>query len=593
MSDPQDTAMSVSPVASPKPAGTQHTAQDSPVKSPQGHKSTRSGVSEAERVDVQDTLKEEGPGAATERSSKIDEILEKDDLDDVFGQIAETHAAEPTAIEPEVGTGMVGEETADEATAEEIQAGGNDSVADLFGREQEEADDPFAQVAQEDLPVQAKRPDQSDAEAQEIEPVEELPTRIEDIFDGEEADDPFGEINQATETEHPDRAKDSTQSAQHSEEAPTRIGDIFGGEEHGDDPFGAISRKEEIAGPTETGESSNSGAPPRIADIFAGNDESDDPFGQIQQGDEHPEESIPDEKPIEEVPIRINQIFGEGDDSTDAFAELAIEKEEPSDAAFSSTTAAPINAAVPATAAQTAAEKDFSDLLAEFEDDFDIEPSTDDADAPAASGEVAANPTPAALFADDNADFIFDEFAQHQLDPTSEPSTQGGQDADVMAESKQDDGNDPITFDIPQGWYDDAGEWNWYTEEQKELVRQTMAGEADWIQPETPAPQVQGEWNAVSCKDRLIVRLVYFTLQSCAGSWAVRKRRSTNTPTRPDVQIRSAQHFVRPIRSTCFFSVVHGIPLHTLVLVMGDERGTICASLFIDIRPCLYGRLAL
>jgi len=31
-----------------------------------------------------------------------------------------------------------------------------------------------------------------------------------------------------------------------------------------------------------------------------------------------------------------------------------------------------------------------------------------------------------------------------------------------------------VAFDIPEGWYGDDGQWNWYTDEEKEQVRQSM-----------------------------------------------------------------------------------------------------------------------
>lgn len=46
---------------------------------------------------------------------------------------------------------------------------------------------------------------------------------------------------------------------------------------------------------------------------------------------------------------------------------------------------------------------------------------------------------------------------------------------DEVAESNA--GADDIDSQVPQGWYDETGEWNWYTDEEREQVRISMFGE--------------------------------------------------------------------------------------------------------------------
>lgn len=49
----------------------------------------------------------------------------------------------------------------------------------------------------------------------------------------------------------------------------------------------------------------------------------------------------------------------------------------------------------------------------------------------------------------------------------------------VFAEDKLDRAEDPqevAPFEVPQGWYDEQGNWQWYTDEEKEQVRLTMLG---------------------------------------------------------------------------------------------------------------------
>jgi len=54
-----------------------------------------------------------------------------------------------------------------------------------------------------------------------------------------------------------------------------------------------------------------------------------------------------------------------------------------------------------------------------------------------------------------------------------------------------------LPFDVPEGWYDEAGEFQWYTPEQKEAVRQTMLGERSWDMGDVESPMeaqpIQGE----------------------------------------------------------------------------------------------------
>lgn len=67
------------------------------------------------------------------------------------------------------------------------------------------------------------------------------------------------------------------------------------------------------------------------------------------------------------------------------------------------------------------------------------------------------------LFSEPDDDFlndtsIDDSFQIGHNEPSSEP----------MSSSAANDA------EVPQGWYDDAGNWNWYTEEEREAVRQSM-----------------------------------------------------------------------------------------------------------------------
>ena len=455
-------------------------------------------------------------------STRIEQIFgDEESADDPFG-------------------GIMGEpkQEADGEEVEEAQPHAVESVPTVESIlvEDDTADDPFGAIGQKDEtevePV--SRPTESTQSTQSASAIE--------LLDDDTADDPFGAISQEEETANEavsrptetvrsasavelldeDTANDSFSTLSQEEEStapvetstepavavPT-IESILADDDDSNDPFGAIQSEGDLQ-PDEqeqkpegsqfgdqapdTSNHPREPAPTRIEEIFGGDQESDDPFGQIQPEDEIEEEPLQDtveEKPIEEVPTRIEQIFGEEDGSNDAFADLTIEKEETT---LSDTEPAAGSSHVDATptAAQLAAEKDFSDLLAEFEDDFDIDPQVG-AETTAAGSQHYD--TPAALFADDNSGSMFDEFDQQQQRDSAEATASNLQAQNVGtsagASASAQDANEPIAFDVPQGWYDDDGTWNWYTEDQKELVRQTMMGQGDWDQPEEPALQAQ------------------------------------------------------------------------------------------------------
>ncbi|EIW70788.1 hypothetical protein TREMEDRAFT_61295 [Tremella mesenterica DSM 1558] len=67
--------------------------------------------------------------------------------------------------------------------------------------------------------------------------------------------------------------------------------------------------------------------------------------------------------------------------------------------------------------------------------------------------------------------------ASNWLEDTSiDMSLDQGPQQDIGPETKDHSYDDvqPVEVDIPQGWYDDHGEWHWYTEEEKAAVRQVM-----------------------------------------------------------------------------------------------------------------------
>ena len=507
MSDPQDIAIPESPAS--VTSGIRHTAKDTsdgPAdKVVEIEESIEGGPAEEDTTKSKNTPKRYNTG----KLSGIEDILKEDDGDDVFGQIevgqeekAEEEEATADELEVEKKPAVEKRDT-DKPVQQELSQKEPEAakpVSALFGDDHQEEDDPFAQVAQFDDKISHPTSSFSEERLKGIhsddKAAEVAPIRVEDTFEGEEeADDPFGEIAQEDQPTKSDSGEEAGRNAPNGETKATRIEEIFADDGQAEDPFGGISQEKPDGEQSDQAEPilepEPTKGPTRIHDIFAEADSADDPFGQIQQEDDQHEHDIPEEKPIEEVPTRINQIFGEEEDLTDAFADLAIEKEEPAQQAPRA------ESSVPLTAAQTAAEKDFSDLLAEFEDDLDVGPAADEAEVPAAQDQKPEIASAAGLFADDDFDSVFDEFAQQKQASasmsTEEPAASPENGGESVEGGKANDGNEPIAFEIPQGWYDDDGTWNWYTEEQKELVRQTMMGHGEWDQPEEPAVKAQSE----------------------------------------------------------------------------------------------------
>lgn len=183
-------------------------------------------------------------------------------------------------------------------------------------------------------------------------------------------------------------------------------------------------------------------------------------------------------------------------------------------------------------------EKDYSDLLAEFEaDNGMLEPpiegsaeshSESKAEKPQSlldqsNTENDQAPAVSSLFADDLNDTVFDNIVpEADSEPqeaslatnagtSTNPFIQGlftddatdflnqGQIITEVQESGDSGGRmdqsgaEPLEFDIPQGWYDDDGQWQWYTEEEKEQVKFAMMGSTSWEETEQgPAPVTAG-----------------------------------------------------------------------------------------------------
>ncbi|WRT66232.1 uncharacterized protein IL334_003185 [Kwoniella shivajii] len=91
---------------------------------------------------------------------------------------------------------------------------------------------------------------------------------------------------------------------------------------------------------------------------------------------------------------------------------------------------------------------------------------------------------------------MFSDASNFLGDTTFDDSIQILPDEDGQANGeplRQDgDGHEALDFEIPQGWYDEDGNWNWYTEEEKEQVRSTMMGQTRWAAEADDITQEQG-----------------------------------------------------------------------------------------------------
>ncbi|OCF36721.1 hypothetical protein I316_01317 [Kwoniella heveanensis BCC8398] len=93
------------------------------------------------------------------------------------------------------------------------------------------------------------------------------------------------------------------------------------------------------------------------------------------------------------------------------------------------------------------------------------------------------------------ADTTFDDSVQILPDNDhneAAPNSERGAGVQAGQTGKGGDGSEPLHFEVPQGWYDDQGEWHWYTDEEREQVKLTMLGHNSWEEETDQAPDQQG-----------------------------------------------------------------------------------------------------
>ena len=88
----------------------------------------------------------------------------------------------------------------------------------------------------------------------------------------------------------------------------------------------------------------------------------------------------------------------------------------------------------------------------------------------------------------DDSDWLADTSLEESFGPqpgNTDPSTPPRHSKALPRQPRRqetENGDDPVSFEVPQGWFDDAGKWNWYTDEQREQVRLAMTGQGGWDQ---------------------------------------------------------------------------------------------------------------
>lgn len=281
------------------------------------------------------------------------------------------------------------------------------------------------------------------------------------------------------------------------------------------------AEEEDIAEPELEAEPTSAPAPNKpqqndmnLEDLFAGAP-SDDPFAEI--GNPNPDEISPAVDKQHPSPAPILDAFKDdaAGSGQDVFAALA--QDDP-----------------PSQVGEAKHERDFSDLLAEFEDDdMEFAESETVGQSDARILDPPSQPPAQHLFDNGMESSPFDDVLG-QVDAEPTPANQGASApanpaaAAPSTTGQDEDGNAPIPFDIPLGWYDDAGNWNWYTEDEKEQVRLAMLEQSGVNQD-----NAEGMLNRTESQIQAHRSFQYPNLQSSFGSgrWAIGKRCTKNTST--------------------------------------------------------------
>ena len=344
------------------------------------------------------------------------------------------------------------------------------TVDDLFG-EDEAADDAFAGFS---APAELESEVAESEKEAAPEPVMHAPVATTitagDLFgETEESDDPFAQVADAApgpETASQPTLEHQPTSPRSPPPAPQRaptVDDLFGGHDDGDDPFAQIQPaaepEPEVREPiTEPVQSQATAPPPEssIENLFGGQDESSDPFAQI----------VSPEVDAEPQPTLLNEV-------ADKFSDLLAEFEDEVDPQAAEQ---PLSTS---TDKQQPANDAFGDLMAEFEEQEKLEGAPADVEQ---DGRAQVDPSSQKDAAQSGINALFSSTSDFMVDTSFDDESfalqEGG--SRRIPDSPQYDTSSSAAepLEVPQGWYDEAGNWNWYTEQEKELVREAILAES-------------------------------------------------------------------------------------------------------------------
>ncbi|WVF71600.1 hypothetical protein IAT40_006408 [Kwoniella sp. CBS 6097] len=366
-----------------------------------------------------------------------------------------------TSIDELFGTNEAGEDTPDDVFA---QLGAAEHEEDEFDKlVQDKGEVPastpalpeptqqeekfFADVTQATQPIPASA-------SEDVEPQpSEQPINVEPVTD---ADRDFSDLlaefeaeNEVT-TEEPLGALEDTPAANAEIENTEEV--LAGVEEHAPDQDAAVRSGEQLAENTE----------PPVSAIS-------------EQGSPSAEQNTV------QVPLAASALFADDPTDSSGFDDLIPQAQHESDEAQGPTSSTPPRPTSPSPVPSLSIEHTQADLR------------------PTGLGIDAGDTSMQSMFSDASnwlADTTFDDSVQilrdndnNEVAPISDRGFGGAQVGQV---GKEDDGNEPLHFEVPQGWYDDQGEWHWYTDEEREQVKLTMLGHGSWEEETDQTSDKQG-----------------------------------------------------------------------------------------------------
>ncbi|WWD17433.1 hypothetical protein CI109_101874 [Kwoniella shandongensis] len=400
---------------------------------------------------------QKGVSSASSKTSTIDEIFGSveqqpqgdDTVDDIFAQIGASGGDErDQSSQDGVQNSEVEHDTVE--TQPPITSS-TPHPTDVFAQLDTEEDDPFAQIAQEEPPAVVEDQPHNIPEGEATEP-SQVPHEVLSLLDqagGDEFDSLLGGNDHAEEEDQvvpldtdtmesvvPVEKEEVPVVGDKSDEVPPTSLD--------DKDFSDLLAEFEAENDLSVAEPMGALEDNGVADLTTQSDlptttSNNDVNGQGEASEQGPG-SVPPKPETLQVPVAASALFG--DDSNDsAFDEIIPHSEDVPEPSVPSS-----NAASPSPVPSLSIEHSQAEIR------------------------------PTGLGIDNAGDVsmqsMFSNASDWLQDTTFDDSIQVL--PDEATTTNEADGHEPVPFEVPQGWYDDNGDWNWYTEEEKEQVRQAM-----------------------------------------------------------------------------------------------------------------------